>query len=694
MKKLVLFFLLTSFLAKTQEWKSLYGPANNTPYGILEYNGSLFLAADWGNYKSTDGGNNWNEINLPCPEYGGTATPFWKAGGKIFFRNYFSSDGGDTWSIMNNLDEMAIKYVENGQDIFALNYVFGPFYSHDGGQTWKNIKLNLPNGGRNGMVIVNNRVYVSIDDKGVYYSDLSDSTWHDISSGLPSLWTWRLETDGAYLYTGTSSNGIYRYSILNSSWESINDSNTATANVSAIYLDNKNIYIGSYQGTYKSALNNFSWQLINDSSISEFIYHPAASMFFTKDSALFAGFNYKALYKTSDNGKNWTLLNKGMYAGSRIDFLYSTNGSLWAAYPWYHQISKSTDEGENWSPVKFNYEIWYPNGHLSALFADGNDIFYGEQNGGIYYSNDGGTTFALSDSSMLNNYYKYANEFTSLNGVAYVLYNDKLYKSSDKGKSWHPVNAINGIWTITSFNNAIYAGAMVSGKGTIYKSTDGINWNICSTFPQSNGIVKFTSSGNSLYVYTYNQNAVYISNDNGMTWNELNYSGLPSVNLRQLQAAGNNLYAVPITYDSHGGEIYYGVFKYEGGSWQPFGAGLKQLGVNCLATDGKYLYAGIAYDGVYKILLDGATGTEESFSAFSTNIFPNPSFGKFTIHSSEKFSSVLITNCLGKKVYQQDISDRRSAYSIAVDLSSQAKGIYLVEILFGSETRVEKIILE
>jgi hypothetical protein len=57
-------------------------------------------------------------------------------------------------------------------------------------------------------------------------------------------------------------------------------------------------------------------------------------------------------------------------------------------------------------------------------------------------------------------------------------------------------------------------------------------------------------------------------------------------------------------------------------------------------------------------------------------------------------TSITITNLLGEKVYQQAISDKGIANSIAVDLSSQPKGIYFVEAIIGNKRKTEKIIIE
>lgn len=72
------------------------------------------------------------------------------------------------------------------------------------------------------------------------------------------------------------------------------------------------------------------------------------------------------------------------------------------------------------------------------------------------------------------------------------------------------------------------------------------------------------------------------------------------------------------------------------------------------------------------------------------NIFPNPSYGKFTIESSEKKFVVEITSLTGKKIYFTKISTEK----LEIDLSNQPKGIYFLEAMIGEERKIKKIIIE
>ncbi len=88
-------------------------------------------------------------------------------------------------------------------------------------------------------------------------------------------------------------------------------------------------------------------------------------------------------------------------------------------------------------------------------------------------------------------------------------------------------------------------------------------------------------------------------------------------------------------------------------------------------------------------------------------IYPNPSCGKFQIQSSDPSTPLRVTamnifNAYGEKIYEKAISEQRLANSSSpsglslttIDLSSQPKGIYFIQMGEGSDRRTKKIIIE
>jgi hypothetical protein len=71
-------------------------------------------------------------------------------------------------------------------------------------------------------------------------------------------------------------------------------------------------------------------------------------------------------------------------------------------------------------------------------------------------------------------------------------------------------------------------------------------------------------------------------------------------------------------------------------------------------------------------------------------IFPNPSYGKFTI-KGENLQSVEIRNITGKVIYSSD--DFKSSDEFHFDLKAEAKGIYFVKVVGKDFVEYRKLIL-
>ena len=71
-------------------------------------------------------------------------------------------------------------------------------------------------------------------------------------------------------------------------------------------------------------------------------------------------------------------------------------------------------------------------------------------------------------------------------------------------------------------------------------------------------------------------------------------------------------------------------------------------------------------------------------------IYPNPSQGIFTIQANNPITKLSVTNLLGQVIYQKTIK----ALTTTLDLTSQSKGIYFIELIAGEARAVKKIIIE
>lgn len=167
-------------------------------------------------------------------------------------------------------------------------------------------------------------------------------------------------------------------------------------------------------------------------------------------------------------------------------------------------IWKSTDSGNTWSQLSLTRNDSFS--YVNKIIVDGDgNVIVGTKgtyvnNGGIYRSTDGGTTFTevleRYTGSGGSEYDRCADIEIAADGKTYyasmgIFSTDGIYKSTDSAKTWSRVYNANStgeqrIDLVCAPSNANYIYALVQGTGNgigkIMKSTDaGSNWSTCTT---------------------------------------------------------------------------------------------------------------------------------------------------------------------------------------------------------------------
>jgi hypothetical protein len=101
--------------------------------------------------------------------------------------------------------------------------------------------------------------------------------------------------------------------------------------------------------------------------------------------------------------------------------------------------------------------------------------------------------------------------------------------------------------------------------------------------------------------------------------------------------------------------------------------------------DGLFAANGISQIVEFKL---GPTAIGES-ELSSLNIYPNPSTGIFNIDGIDKTVEMVVTNTHGQVIYNQSIGG-----NTLLDLSSQPKGIYFIELRSEDSVKIEKVVLK
>lgn len=343
------------------------------------------------------------------------------------------------------------------------------------------------------------------------------------------------------------------------------------------------------------------------------------------------------VYRSTDNGLNWTADNAGLtnhfvnaFAVSLSNIYAGTNGGGVFLY-------NSTDSAGSWSEVNAGLTALT----IFSLVSDGTNIFAGTFQGGVFFSANDGTNWTGVNTGLPNNTSVYS---IAINGtdifVGTELYG--VYYSSNNGANWTAVN--NGI----PANSTIYS-LSISGTN-IYA---GVN---------SSGVC-----------------GVFLSTDNGTSWSAVN-NGLPNSNINELVASGTNIFA-----GTQGNGVYFSTDN--GANWIEVNTGLTDLTIFSLAISGTDIYAGTDNEGIWKRPLSDFTGINEIKENSNIVIYPNPVTTTITIEASPK-PEIDFLNIEGQTIKTIRNVDKKTT----VDLSNFASGIYTLRIKTDRGVVVRKLI--
>ncbi|MBK6915695.1 MAG: hypothetical protein IPH11_19285 [Ignavibacteriales bacterium] len=284
------------------------------------------------------------------------------------------------------------------------------------------------------------------------------------------------------------------------------------------------------------------------------------AMFQDENEYIYASAQNIGIYRSTNNGTNWSLLTVGLtnlnISCIRGDF----DGTLYLGTKWPGILFKSTNNAQTWSQVTTT-----PTDIVSVLAIKGTqNIFVGTAEG-IYRSLDKGTSWQLLDNGIPTSFPTIIHNIVILhNGdiLASVSTDtfSRVYRSTDNGDSWAPTTSDTYYITrikVDECNNYIY---MSFNGGELWRSVDdGYSWEV-----KNNGIItNITSdiainSSNYVYLATQGQDfeEVYRTTDLGNNWEAIS-SGLPYVQVISLLLTKDGfIYAG--TYRNNTG---YGIYR-------------------------------------------------------------------------------------------------------------------------------------
>jgi photosystem II stability/assembly factor-like uncharacterized protein len=565
-------------------------------------------AAAGGIWKTTDGGGNWE--------------PLLDHENSIAF--------GSISIDQNNPD---IIYAGTGEAVIgagsSIYYGNGIYKTTDAGVTWRNI--GLTNVGAFSKVFVHpknsNLIYAGtiLQKKGLYRSTDAGNTWENLYDANITDVTIN-PNDENQLYIAVDGTGIMYSSDMGNSWES------------------------RFAGIETEGIGRISVQMAPGDSKILYTLIP------TGEEA--------CIYKTVNGGQSWSLIYKG-------DATFFNNQGFYDNYIAVHPKSPDfvfaggidifrTNNGSKFINVTYGYSGGnvHVDQHCIAFSPFNNGVMYAGNDGGIYKTTDGGTSwFAVNNGLGVTQFYAMAVDNTNENrnfggtqdngtlgnltpeawsrvyggdGFRVIIdkddpsiiygevYNGGMWKRNLKsGESKSIVTGIptndQGLWNSPFINDPTYTDVFYHGRTNLYVSYNkGNTWVSLGKLSKESG-AKFTALAvdriNSEIIYAGNNaGELFVSRDAGSKFVEVSDNGLVKRYITDVEASPTKEGTAYVTLSGYGAMNVYKTSD-AGNTWKNIGSSLPDVPVNAIAIhpeNENYLF--IATDiGVFCSFNDGLT---------------------------------------------------------------------------------------
>ena len=630
----------------------------------------------------------WIQTNGP---YGGLVLSFASDGTNIFAGTnsggvYLSTNNGQSWSPANSglpIGELASIAI-NGSMIFGASYNNGVYLSTNNGTSWSAVNSGLAN--RNVLcVAAKDSLILAGTDNGIFLSHDNGSNWIPTGGLLPSTnAVSKLAFGGGKIFAGMQGSGDgFCSTDTGKSWTKLNLGSHGVIN--CIVVHEPNVYIGTNSGVFVSTDTGATWTLgifesvyslaTNDSVIiatagmsiykstnNGYSWMRNNSMVFGGGcSALSSGSSFfigtvNSIFRSDDNGENWTLANTGLCA-MKITCVATSNGKLFAG-GWGGGIYTSSDNGESWTHDYLSLE-WAAN--ISTLAASPTiagtnypNIYAGSLGYGVFMSSDNGQNWSEMDNGLNKYVYALSARPTTDSFILFAGTSFGVFVSVDSGKSW----TADGLKDTIVLSLAVNDSCLFAGTSQV---------SFAGTSP----------------AYS-NPGGVFSSTNSGASWNP---SGLSNHEIYSLTFTNGNLIAETP-------EEGFFVSTDGGQSWAPLNAisqNIQNAKINCIAAVNNNIFAGTEGKSVWRCpISDMITGVKVNGKTFPTQYslqqnYPNPFNPTTTIEFELPKNAMVVLkvyDLLGREV-QTLVDEKIEAgfHTVKFDASRLASGIYFTRML-------------
>ncbi len=585
----------------------------------------------WSQAAGLDGGGVADLLSIGSLTFAATR------GGGVFI----SGNDGQLWTAANKgLTSLYVNCLTvSGTNLYA-GTDSGVFISTNFGESWTTTSNALSNEMVNCLLVEGAYLYAGTSDNGVFRSFNSGTDWAPVSKGLPdNAFIASLAASNGKIFAGEVNTGLFVSDSWEMNWSLVRDNNLIQGSIGRIVTSGSRIFATDISSIYVSADNGSTWSrlsyrfdghTIRDIAISGPDIFVAASRSFGPPTA---GAQRKGgVYRSSDNGLNWVLVNNGI-SGRSFSTIEAVNGKVFASEAGGDTFV-SINNGNDWRLASAGLTAQT----VCAVTESSGRVYAGTYGGGIFLSTDGGLNWSPTNNGLTN---KNVCSLVIKGGNVIAGTDEGIFISTDNGLSWRQdVGSI--IYSINSIlpgkGNLIAGGDSVNVMGTVrshvlISADNGLTWKPVRGGPPI-GVQSLTRNADSIIAVTFD--GLYISTDDGESWSLANQS-LPSqsryfIPTRSVVASDGYLFAL---------SWYSGVFVSadNGLNWTNASNGLTSLEVNALTVGDGCVYVGTS-DGLFV-----STDKGQNWKLISAEI------GKTSVRSITVSGGAVFLGAQGRGIY-------------------------------------------
>ncbi len=225
---------------------------------------------------------------------------------------YFSTDKGKSWSQRNDgLENQQVFAIAEYRDTLYLGTLGGIYKSTNNGSNWVAKNNGLTDTYINAISVTKDRrILAGTLYSGLYISSDFGETWTRMENSFStkSVNCIFAKSDG-FVFVGTTS-GLYRATLLFDFWGKVDADFKNSTNINTIALDSSgNLYAGTNNGlVFKSVNNGVNWTKVFEVPNSQ-IFRIAVSAF----NSVFVATYSNGIFRSVDGGASWQEVNDGLF---------------------------------------------------------------------------------------------------------------------------------------------------------------------------------------------------------------------------------------------------------------------------------------------------------------------------------------------------------------------------------------------